>query len=40
MGGYGSGRWGDGKADRKALVENCLALDINALARAGVGSLG
>src|SRR5271157_3232544 len=36
MGGYGSRRWGDGKADRKALVENCLALDTNALARAGV----
>src|SRR5512135_2317317 len=36
MGGYGSGRWGGGKADRKALVESCLALDINALARARV----
>ena len=36
MGGNGSGRWGGGKVDGKALVENCLALDINALARAGV----
>jgi len=36
MGGYGSGRWRGGKPDPKALVESCLALDINALARAGV----
>ena len=36
MGGNGSGRWGGGKVDGKALVENCLTLDINALARAGV----
>ena len=36
MGGYGSGRWRGGKPDRKTVVENCLALDINALARAGV----
>ena len=36
MGGYGSGRWRGGKPDRKTVVENCLALDVNALARAGV----
>ncbi len=36
MGGNGSGRWGGGKVDRKTVVESCLALDINALARAGV----
>src|SRR5271157_428885 len=36
MGGYGSGRWRGGKPDRKTVVENCLALDINALARASV----
>jgi hypothetical protein len=36
MGGYGSGRWRGGKPDRKTVVESCLALDINALARARV----
>jgi len=36
MGGYGSGRWRGGKPDRKTVVESCLALEINALARAGV----
>jgi len=36
MGGYGSGRWHGGKPDRRTVVESCLALDINALARAGV----
>jgi hypothetical protein len=36
MGGYGSGRWGDRKPDRKPIVENCRTLDVNNLVRAGV----
>ena len=33
MGGYGSGRWGTGKADAKPLVEDCRTLDIGPLTR-------
>jgi hypothetical protein len=36
MGGYGSGRWGTGKADAKGLVESCRELDINRLVREGL----
>jgi hypothetical protein len=36
MGGYGSGRWGTGKGDAKALVESCRVLDIGLLVRDGV----
>jgi hypothetical protein len=37
MGGPGSGRWGrGGKADAKALVEDCRELDINRLVCPGV----
>jgi hypothetical protein len=36
MGGYGSGRWGTGKAGAKILAESCRSLDINRLVREGV----
>jgi hypothetical protein len=36
MGGYGSGRWGTRKPDRKRIVENCQTLDVNHLVREGV----
>jgi hypothetical protein len=36
MGGDGSGRWGSGKSDAKALVESCLRLEIKFLVRKGV----
>jgi hypothetical protein len=36
VGGYGSGRWGTGKSDRKPIVENCRTLDINHLVREGI----
>src|SRR5512135_2867935 len=36
MGGYGSGRWGTGKAGANILVESCPSLDINRPVREGV----
>jgi hypothetical protein len=35
MGGYGSGRWGGSKPDRKLIVESCRTLDVNASFKRG-----